>query len=183
MLTLPNLLTASRLILAPFVAWHLWVHDVETAFWIFVVAAITDLLDGFLARLLHQQSEFGALLDPIADKVMLLSCLIFLSVTGLLPLWLLGLILIRDVGIVIGLVSYKWLTGGLVITPIFSGKLAIALEFLLVSLVLAEQGLGIGQGWGVEPLTRLTALAAAYSALRYLWLWGGKTLAFLKARG
>lgn len=182
MLTIPNLLTASRLFLAPFVAWRLWEHDVEGAFWLFLAAAVTDLLDGYLARLLRQQSAFGAMLDPVADKVMLLTCLTFLSLTGLLPMWLLWLLLIRDSGILLGVIAYRRLTGQTVITPIFSGKLAIALEFILVSWVLAEDGLLLGLAWGIEPLTWLTAMAAAFSALRYLWLWGEKTHEYLRDR-
>lgn len=182
MLTLPNLLTASRLILAPFVAWRLALHDVEGAFWLFVVAAITDLLDGWLARLLNQKSDFGALLDPIADKVMLLTTLSFLALTGLLPMWLLGLVLLRDTVILGGALAYRRLTGGLKITPIFSGKLTIALEFVLVSWVLAEDGLSLGLAWGIQPLLLLTTSVGIYSGLRYVWLWSSRTVAYLRGR-
>ena len=88
MFTLPNLLTVARLILTPFVARHLYLHDVHGAFWLFVAAALTDLLDGSLARLLDQRSVLGAWLDPIADKVMLLTTLTMLAWTDLLPIWL-----------------------------------------------------------------------------------------------
>jgi len=179
-LTLPNLLTASRLVLAPFVAWRLALHDVEGAFWLFVVAAITDLLDGWLARLLNQKSDFGALLDPIADKVMLLTTLSFLALTDLLPMWLLWLVLLRDGIILAGALAYRRLTGGLKITPIFTGKLTIALEFVLVSWVLAEDGLLLGLAWGIQPLTLLTATVGVLSGLRYIWIWSSKTAAYLR---
>lgn len=182
MLTLPNLLTASRLILAPFVAWRLALHDVEGAFWLFAVAALTDLLDGWLARLLNQKSDFGALLDPIADKVMLLTTLSFLALTDLLPMWLLWLVLARDGVILAGAYAYRRLTGGLKITPIFSGKLTIALEFILVSWVLAEDGLSLGMAWGIAPLTLLTAAVGIFSGLRYVWIWSSKTRTYLKRR-
>jgi cardiolipin synthase len=78
------------------VAWRLLEHDVEGAFWLFVAAAVTDLLDGNLARLLNQRSVLGAWLDPIADKVMLLTTLSMLCLTELLPLWLLWVVLVRD---------------------------------------------------------------------------------------
>jgi cardiolipin synthase len=181
-LTLPNLLTASRLILAPFVAWRLALHDVEGAFWLFVVAAVTDLLDGWLARLLNQKSDFGALLDPIADKVMLLTTLTFLALTHLLPMWLLWLVLLRDAVILAGAIAYRRLTGGLKITPIFSGKLTIAMEFVLVSWVLAEDGLLLGLAWGIPPLVQVTAAVGVFSGLRYVWIWSSKTAAFLQGR-
>jgi len=182
-LTIPNLLTALRLILAPFVAWRLALHDVEGAFWLFVIAATTDLLDGYLARLLNQHSALGAWLDPIADKLMLLTTLGFLALTGLLPMWLLWLIVVRDVVILAGAEAYRRLAGGLLITPILSGKLTIALEFVLVSWVLAEQALSLGLAWGIRPLILLTAFTAIVSGLRYVWLWSSKTVAFLKSAG
>ncbi len=104
MYTLPNLLTLSRLLLAPVVAWRLLAHDVEGAFWLFVLAAITDLLDGNLARWLNQRSVLGAWLDPIADKVMLLTTFAMLALTGLLPMWLLYLVL-ADVALDLGLAA------------------------------------------------------------------------------
>ena len=180
MLTLPNLLTASRLILAPFVAWRLILHDVEGAFWLFVVAAVTDLLDGWLARLLNQKSDFGALLDPIADKVMLLTTLSFLALTGLLPMSLLLLVLLRDAVILAGAIAYRRLTGGLKIRPILTGKLTIALEFVLVSWVLAEDGLSLGLAWGIQPLVLLTASVGILSGLRYVWIWSSKTASYLQ---
>jgi len=178
--TLPNLLTSARLILAPFVAWRLAVNDVEGAFWLFVVAAITDLLDGNLARLLNQKSVLGAWLDPIADKVMLLSTLSMLCLTGLLPLWLLWVVLVRDGVILAGAEAYRRLTGGLDVRPTLSGKLAIALEFILVSFTLADLALELGLDAGIEPFAQVTAAVVALSGLRYVWLWSGKTRAYLK---
>jgi cardiolipin synthase len=178
-LTLPNLLTASRLVLAPFVAWRLALHDVEGAFWLFVIAAVTDLLDGWTARLLDQKSDVGALLDPIADKVMLFTTLTFLSLTDLLPMWLFWLMLARDGIILAGALAYRRLTGGLKITPILSGKLTIALEFVLVSGVLANISLDLGLDAALPPLIQATAAVGLYSGLRYVWLWGSKTRAYL----
>lgn len=180
MLTLPNLLTASRLILAPFVAWRLLVHDVEGAFWLFVVAAITDLLDGWAARLLNQKSDFGALLDPIADKVMLFTTLTFLALIDLLPMWLFWLVLARDGVILSGAIAYRRLTGGLKITPIFSGKLTIALEFILVSVVLANISLHLDLDAALPALIHTTAAVGLFSGVRYVWLWSRKTRAYLR---
>ena len=123
----------------------------------------------------------GALLDPIADKVMILTTLSFLALTRLLPMWLLWLVLLRDGIILLGAFAYRRLTGGLKITPILTGKLTIALEFVLVSWVLAEDGLQLGLAWGIPPLVQLTAAAGIYSGLRYVWIWSSKTAAFLRS--
>jgi cardiolipin synthase (CMP-forming) len=178
--TLPNLLTASRLILAPIVAWRLLEHDVEGAFWLFVIAAITDLLDGNLARWLNQRSVLGAWLDPIADKVMLLTTLTMLALTGLLPLWLLYVVVVRDLVILAGAEAYRRLTGKLDVRPTLSGKVATFMEFVLVSWVLADVALDLGLHGSIEPLALLTALAVGGSGVRYVWLWTRKTTAFLR---
>ncbi len=180
MFTLPNLLTASRLVLAPIVAWRLLEHDVEGAFWLFVIAAFTDLLDGNLARWLNQRSVLGAWLDPIADKVMLLTTLSMLALTGLLPMWLLYVVAVRDLIILAGAEGYRRLTGKLDVTPTLSGKIATFMEFVLVSWVLADVALELGQDASIEPLAWLTALAVAGSGVRYVWLWTRKTSAFLR---
>lgn len=180
MFTLPNLLTAARLLLAPVVAWRLLEHDVEGAFWLFVIAAITDLLDGNLARWLNQRSVLGAWLDPIADKVMLLTTLTMLALTGLLPLWLLLVVVVRDLIILAGAEGYRRLTGKLDVQPTLSGKIATFMEFVLVSWVLADVALDLGLDRPIEPLAMATAIAVGGSGIRYVWLWTRKTHAFLR---
>lgn len=178
--TLPNLLTALRIVLMPFVAWYLWQGDVERAFWIFVVAAVTDLLDGNLARLLNQRTVLGAWLDPIADKLMLLTTTSMLCLTDLLPMWLLWTVLAKDAVILAGAEGYRRLTGALDVRPTISGKLATAMEFSLISFTLADLALELGLDAWIHPLSQATAVMVALSGLRYVWLWSGKTRAYLK---
>ena len=180
-LTLPNLLTAARLVLVPFVVWSLAENDIETAFWLFAAAALTDFLDGNLARLLNQRSVLGAWLDPIADKAMLLSTLMMLAWLNILPLWLAALVALRDVVVLLGAAAYRSLTGGLEVAPTLWGKAATAAEFVLVSLALADLALG----WGVDFLhhvVNLTGLLVCISGLHYVWLWSAKTRAWRAAR-
>ncbi|MEW5768870.1 MAG: CDP-alcohol phosphatidyltransferase family protein [Pseudomonadota bacterium] len=179
--TLPNLLTAARIVLTPCVAWQLWQGDVDGAFWLFVAAALTDLLDGNLARLLNQRSVLGAWLDPIADKLMLLTTTTMLCLTGLLPIWLLWTVAIRDAVILAGAEAYRRLTGGLDVRPTISGKVATAMEFVLVSFTLADLALSWGLDRHIVPMAQATAVVVALSGVRYVWIWGGKTRAFLKA--
>lgn len=178
--TLPNLLTASRLVLTPFVAWRLSVYDVQGAFWLFVAAAVTDLLDGNLARWLNQRSVLGAWLDPIADKALLLTTLAMLCLTELLPIWLLWVVLVRDGVILAGAEAYRRLTGALDVQPTLSGKVATALEFCLVSFTLAELALELGLEAYIPGFAMVTAGVVALSGLRYVWLWSSKTRAYLR---
>jgi cardiolipin synthase (CMP-forming) len=181
--TLPNLLTASRLVLAPVVVWRLAVQDVEGAFWVFFAAAITDLLDGNIARLFNQRSVLGAWLDPIADKVMLLSSLFALVWVDILPLWLAVIVALRDLVVLSGAAAYRTLTGGLEVTPTWLGKTATFFEFALVSLALASAALGWGVAAWVDSLLHLTGLLVAASGVQYVWLWSKKTRRHRRAEG
>ena len=181
-LTVPNLLTLLRVLLVPFVAWYLWLRDFDTAFWLFCLAALTDLFDGYLARRLNQKSEFGAWLDPIADKLMLLTTLFMLFWDGLLPLWLVVVVAGRDAVVVGGALAYRAITGGLKVAPSLLGKLATGVEFVLVSLTLAEAALVLGLAPAIPVLTILAGVLAAGSGLHYVWVWAGKTRRFLVAQ-
>ncbi len=179
-ITLPNLLTSLRLVLVPVVVWLIVDLDIETAFWVFVAAAFTDLLDGNLARWLNQRTVLGAWLDPIADKAMLLSTLVSLAWVGFLPIWLILVVALRDAVVLSGAAAFRLLTGRLEVTPTLSGKLATFLEFSLVSLVLADVALAIGMVDVIPLLALLTALTVAISGLHYVLLWTGKTRRYLE---
>ena len=182
MLTLPNLLTLARVFLVPFVAWHLLLRDFDWAFWLFLVAAVTDLLDGALARLLDQKSEFGAWLDPVADKLMLLTTLFMLAWDAVLPVWLAVVVGGRDLIVVGGALAYRAVTGGLQVAPTWLGKLATLLEFVLVTLALAESALEFGMADLIPAMAAATGGVAAASGLHYMWCWSVKTCDFLKNR-
>jgi cardiolipin synthase len=181
-LTLPNVLTGLRLLLVPVVVWHILVADMWGAFWWFVVAAVTDLLDGNLARWLDQKSVLWAWLDPIADKAMLLSTLLALAWAGSLPVWLAVVVVLRDGVVLGGAAAYRVLTGRLEVAPTLSGKAATFAEFTLVSLILADLALGPGLIEWLEPLFVLTAILVVASGLHYVVLWSRKTRDFLRAR-
>ena len=181
-MTIPNLLTLIRIVLVPFVAWRLAVMDMEGAFWLFGVAAITDLLDGSLARLLDQRSVLGAWLDPIADKMMLLSTLFMLAWDGVLPLYLASVVGLRDLVILSGAAAYRRLTGGLDVHPTLSGKVATFVEFVLVAIALANSALDLGLTEHIPLFSLLAAALVVLSGIRYVWLWAEKTKQFLGSR-
>jgi cardiolipin synthase len=181
-LTLPNVLTLSRIVLVPFVAWRLAVYDLSGAFWLFTLAALTDLLDGNLARLLDQRSVLGAWLDPIADKLMLLSTLFMLAWDDILPLYLAIIVGARDLVILAGAAAYRRLTGGLDVHPTISGKVATFVEFILVALALANAALELGLTHHIPLLSALAAALALLSGVRYVWLWTEKARAWLASQ-
>jgi len=108
---LPNLLSALRLALAPFIFWYLWVGDYGWALLLFAVAALTDYLDGFFARRLVVHSRVGAVLDPVADKVLLSGTYLTLALTGGMPAWIAWIVLGRDALILAGAGALLAFTG------------------------------------------------------------------------
>ena len=101
-LTVPNAISFARLALVPVFVWLRLTGEPGLAFLVFVIAAASDLLDGFLARVLNQRSKVGGIIDPAADKLLVFSALVTLVVDGLLPLWLLVLEGARDAAMAMG---------------------------------------------------------------------------------
>lgn len=132
----PNLLTATRILLAClFLAAGLR-HSWVIAFWIFVVAAFTDMADGALARILGQRTRIGAFLDPVADKVLMNIGFILTGIRGYLPLWLVAIVLLRDLVISAGVFFFSRIRHvALVYRPLLISKAATF--FQMVSLFLA----------------------------------------------
>ena len=93
---IPNLLTAARLLAAPYILYLLWTGEYRTALVWFSIASATDVLDGFLARRFHAGSKIGALLDPVADKVLLSGSFLTLGLRQVIPFWLMMIVLGRD---------------------------------------------------------------------------------------
>lgn len=161
-LTLANAFTAARIALIPFFATS-WYHgDGERALWLFAAAAATDLIDGFLARWLNQRSRLGALLDPIADKMLILAALIVGVLVGAMPLWFLVVIVARDAVLALGaiLFSTRWKGrhGAEAWRPTRIGKYAMALQSLAIVLVLVDSSLDIG---GLRPYTQVAMVFTA----------------------
>src|SRR4030065_2641137 len=102
-MNIPNLLTLLRIILVPVIVILLIQGVFLKALIAFIVASLSDVLDGFLARILHQQTALGAYLDPIADKALLASSFVTLSVLHVIPGWLTGIVITRDFLILLGL--------------------------------------------------------------------------------
>lgn len=96
-MNIPNLLTIGRILLIPLLVIFLIDGEKLAAFWVFVLAGVTDALDGFLARVLKQKTDFGAFIDPIADKLLLITSYITLAVLDVLPKWLTVIVVSRDV--------------------------------------------------------------------------------------
>jgi len=141
LLNLPNFLTLCRLGSIPIFLIFLTRQRYLAALYVFAAAAVTDGLDGAVARWFNSRTELGAFLDPFADKLMLLSAFVVLTIDGELPGYVLSVVLIRDIVIVVGYLMISFFTGERVpVRPSYLGKLSTVMQLACVIGVLARAG-------------------------------------------
>lgn len=136
-MTIPNLISMIRLAMVPFIVWTLLDGQSMLAFILFVVVGISDGVDGFIARKFNQQSELGAYLDPLADKTLLMTMFVALGYLEAIPLWLVIIVLTRDVLILAGVMVAFVLGDPIEIKPLFVSKANTAVQIVLVALALS----------------------------------------------
>jgi len=168
---IPNLITVGRILLVAPVAWALVVQDFTLALILFFVAGASDAVDGFLAKRFGWESRLGALLDPLADKFLLVTCYTVLAWIGLLPVWLLLLVLTRDLLIVSGAVVYNFRIKRLEADPTLISKLNTLLQILLVLLVIIQQAVGWGEQRWIDWLIYAVTISVIWSGLDYVFTW------------
>lgn len=171
---IPNLLTFLRIILViPFAA-CLYFEYFKQALILFFIAGLSDGVDGFLARHFHWKSRFGAIADPLADKLLLVTAYVMLTVTGHLPVWLTVLVFARDIIIVSSALIYHYWIGAYEMKPSMLGKLNTFFQIVYVLVVVVSLS-GIDMPiavlyygvWGVAAL-------AVLSCAQYAFVWGRK---------
>lgn len=165
---IPNIITSLRIVAIVPICWLLLRDAYLTAFICLVLAGLSDGLDGFLARRFGWATPLGAILDPLADKLFISVLIIVFAVKGHLPLWLMWLVLGRDVLIVSGALFYRWLTGALEMKPLFISKLNTALQILLLAVTLLHVGLYALPLELREGLQLLVAVTSGLSGLAYV---------------
>lgn len=161
-LTVANVFTAARIVLVPIFASFWYRGQGERALVIFAIAVGTDLVDGFLARWLNQRSRLGALLDPMADKLLVFVALVVGALIHAIPIWLVVVIVARDAMLAVGAILFatRWKArhGPDAWRPTRIGKYAMALQSLAIVLVLARSTLDI------ESLRPYTQVAMIFTA-------------------
>jgi cardiolipin synthase (CMP-forming) len=178
---LPNAITLARIAMTLPLYWVLRESRFDLALLIAAVAGISDGLDGWLAKRYGWVTRLGAMLDPLADKLLLFACFLGLGASGHLPLWLVALVLGRDAVIVAGALAYRVLIGPFEAAPTVAGKVTTFLQIALVLWVLgSEVGLPL-PAVGLGRLIGVVAVVTAASGLHYVLVWSGK--AFRHRRG
>ncbi len=138
-MNVPNLLTLVRILLVPITVIFLMQGAFAKALTLLVVSGITDALDGFFARILNQQTVLGSYLDPIADKALLASCFVTLSIKGVIPGWFTVVVISRDFIILVGIAILSIMSIPYQIRPSFVGKLTTALQLLTLVFFLVSR--------------------------------------------
>src|SRR5215831_9761681 len=143
LLTLPNVITFARLCTVPLAFWLVVEHRFVLAFYLFLAAGLSDAIDGWLARRNGGGNSVGALLDPVADKSLLVTMYVTLATVRVLPDWLAILVVFRDIVIVGGIVVLSLLGHLVPIRPLLISKINTALQIALVALALLLSGFGL----------------------------------------
>jgi len=170
-MNIPNLLSLLRIILVPVIVIFLIQDSYAKALIAFTAAGLTDALDGTLARLMNQQTELGAFLDPLADKILLSTSFISLSIFGLIPGWLTVIVISRDFIILLGIIILSMMSVKYEIKPLFVSKITTALQIgtVFLTMFLKSFNYDIVSHDLIIILSWLTAFFTIISGLFYIF--------------
>ncbi len=170
-LSIPNLITLARILLVPVIIWAITSGQMAIAFILFLGAGVSDAVDGFLAKRFGMASDIGRYLDPLADKVLIVSIYVALGVTGAIPRWLVILVVSRDILILGGILLAWFVDHPIAVKPVMVSKLNTAAQILFAGLVLAMLGFGIGAEWLLTAVMAVVAVLTLLSVGAYVRDW------------
>ncbi|PKL95939.1 MAG: CDP-alcohol phosphatidyltransferase [Gammaproteobacteria bacterium HGW-Gammaproteobacteria-8] len=171
---LPNVLTVTRMLLVAPLVYLLLTERFVAALILALIVGFSDWLDGALARRFGWQSEFGGMLDPLADKLMMISLFATLAWLGALPWWLFGLAIVRDLIIVAGGLFYHYRVERFQAEPTRLSKFNTLAQLVLSWTVLTHlAGLFVPR-WAVDGLIGLVVVTVTATLIQYIWIWGGR---------
>lgn len=169
--SLPNLITLARILSVPVVIWAIASHEMMLAFVLFLLAGVSDAVDGFLAKRFGMKTELGAYLDPLADKVLIVSIYVALGITEAVPRWIVILVVSRDV-LIVGAIILSWVVNRpIAVRPLMVSKLNTVAQIVFAGLVLGTLGLQINAGWLLPAMMGLVAVLTLLSIAAYVREW------------
>ncbi|MBI5262828.1 MAG: CDP-alcohol phosphatidyltransferase family protein [Bradyrhizobium sp.] len=170
-MSIPNIITLGRIMLVPIVVWAIVSSQMEVAFAVFVVAGVSDAVDGFLAKRFNMASELGALLDPLADKALLVSIYMALGIWGAIPRWIVILVVSRDIMIVTAVIVSWLFDKPIPMRPLMVSKLNTVAQVAFAALVLASLAFGFNPAPYDMILMGLVTVLTLASVSLYLVEW------------
>ncbi|MCU7827976.1 MAG: CDP-alcohol phosphatidyltransferase family protein [Candidatus Thiodiazotropha sp. (ex Myrtea sp. 'scaly one' KF741663)] len=171
---IPNLISFLRILLTLPIVWLLFEREFSYALMLFAVAGFSDGLDGFLAKRFNWQSHLGGLLDPLADKALLMSSFLVLGGLGLIPVWLVILVIFRDLTIMGGALYYHYSVEEVDANPSLISKLNTLFQIMLVLLVVTDAGPYPLPQILLQGLMLATGVTTLVSGGLYVWVWTNK---------
>lgn len=178
---IPNIISVLRILLVVPIAIALANHQLALSILLFAVAAVSDAADGFLAKRFGWQSELGAVLDPIADKALLVTVFVTLSLMKLVPLWLMAAVVARDVIIVSGAAAYRIIIGPLTAHPSLISKLNTLCQAGFILAVVSREKFSLPPAWTITWLGALVFATVAVSGIDYVLVYGRRAAASASA--
>ena len=178
---IPNLISILRIVLVIPIAYYLWNQQYFIALTLFLIGGLSDGLDGFLARRYKWETPLGVILDPMGDKLMMLVAYLLLGWHNLLPLWLVGLVILRDSIIVLGTLLYRKYVGEAKLKPLFISKLNTACQILLVLIVMLAEVIKLELIF-IESLLWIVTITTLLSGYAYINEWGRRAWVILKRK-
>lgn len=170
-MNVPNLISLARLLLVPLIIHLIMNAHYGWAFTVFVLAGLSDAVDGYIAKHLNQTSTIGVLLDPLADKALIVSVFVALGYQNLIDDLVVILVVFRDVLILGGVMLLFLLRGTAHVHPAMVSKINTGMQMFFATVVLAETGLGFELGWPVEALSYCVIATTVVSGGWYLVAW------------
>jgi cardiolipin synthase len=164
-MNIPNLISIFRIFITIFFILAVHKDRFMVAFYLFIFQGLTDMLDGFLARVMSKKTDLGAFLDPIADKTMLVAGFVMLSIKGVIPLWLTVLVILKDVVVVTGFLALYKLAYMTKPVPSVYGKITTTCQIVTVLYFLWSDVRAYG-----DVFFYMTAFFTALSGLHYVYV-------------
>jgi cardiolipin synthase len=173
---IPNALCILRMLLVIPIAWLLSAGEYGLTLWVFALAGLTDGLDGFLAKRCGWTSEIGKILDPLADKILLVSVFIILAALEIVPVWLAATAVLRDVTITVGAITYNALYGDPRGNPTLISKINTACQILYLLLAVAAKAGHWTLGTALLILGALVFITTVVSGIDYVLTYTRKAI-------
>lgn len=171
---LPNLISVLRILLVGPVAWCLLTQRYAEALLLFVVAGISDGIDGYLAKRFSWQSRLGSILDPLADKLLLVTTYLVLAWLEVLPMWLMAAVVARDIVVVGGALAFHWLVGRYAMAPSLVSKANTVAQIVLAVAAVASLSVLPVPPWMLDGMIMVVFATTLLSGADYVWTWGSR---------
>jgi cardiolipin synthase (CMP-forming) len=179
---IPNLISSIRILLVVPIALALMHHQLVTTMALFGVAALSDAADGYLAKRNGWQSELGAVLDPLADKLLLVTVFITLAYMKLVPLWLMVAAVARDAIIVSGALLYRICFGALSVRPSVVSKFNTLCQAAYIMAVVGREEFSLPPAWLLTVLGAMVFVTVTVSGMDYVMIYGRRAMSLAKPR-